>query len=371
MIHPVLTSTRIGKLTLKNRAAVAPMTRVSAYDRGVPTANMARYYAAYAEGGFGLVITEGTYPDTRHSQAYAKQVGIATDEQQSGWRTVVEAVHKARAPIILQLMHAGALSQHLERTLAPSAIKPRGRMLSDYGGEGPFLTPGAMSEDDIHAAIDGFVAAARRAVEVGFDGVELHGANGYLLDQFITDYTNTRSDGYGGTVENRVRFVAEAISAVREEVGIDFPVGVRLSQGKVNDFSHRWPGGAEDARAIYRAVREAGVDYLHIASEGRNWRETALLSDGRTSTQLAREVTGLPVIANGGMHEPSQAHLVLDEGHADLVALATGAIANPDWPRRLADRLPLEPFEHGMISPDVTIEGTERWREQYRPASKR
>jgi 2,4-dienoyl-CoA reductase-like NADH-dependent reductase (Old Yellow Enzyme family) len=362
--HPALTSVRLGGLKLDNRFAVAPMTRVSATADGAPTDAMAGYYAEFARGGFGLVITEGTYTDTTHSQGYLNQPGLATDAHAAGWRPVTDAVHAAGVPIVAQLMHAGALSQgnsHGVETIAPSAVAPRGAMLEEYGGAGTWPTPREMSAADIDAAIAGFVDAAVRARAAGFDGVEIHAANGYLLDQFLTTYTNHRTDEYGGTVAHRIRLAAQISAAVRTAVGADFLVGVRLSQTKVNDFEYRWPGGAQDAEVIFTALAATGIDYLHIASEGRDFIDGARLDDGRTITALARQVTGLPVIANGGMHDTTQAADVLDGGHADVLSIGRGALANPDLPQRVSSGAPLERFDHGMLSPMATIVNAAAW----------
>lgn len=218
-----------------------------------------------------------------------------------------------------------------------------------------------MSTVDIEEAVRGFVGAAIRAYRAGFDGVEVHGANGYLIDQFLTDYTNLRTDGYGGPVGNRVRLAAEVVAAIRAEVGPGFLVGIRLSQAKVNDFGYRWPGAAHDAEVIFTAAAEAGASYLHIASEGRDWREAALLDGGVTITGLARRVTGLPVIANGGLHDLARAARVLDDGHADLLSLARGALANPDLPNRLAQGLELFTFDDEMLQPMATLSNADRW----------
>lgn len=325
----------------------------------MPTRRMASYYASFAEGGFALVITEGVYTDGVFSRSYARQPGLATEAQVAGWREVVDAVHGAGGFVFAQLMHGGALSQVLEETVGPSAVRPKGEKMPEYGGEGPFPMPKEMSEADIREAISGFAAAARNAKAVGFDGVEIHGANGYLVDQFITDYTNGRCDRYGGSAADRVRFACEVIEAVRKAVGDDFLVGIRLSQGKVNDHSYRWPEGRADAEAIFEAVGGAGPDYLHVASEGRDWRETARIDEGITITQLAKRITGLPVVTNGGMHDPELAEAVLREGHGDLLALGRGALANPDWPKRLRDGRPFDAFEHAMIKPSAEIESTD------------
>lgn len=357
--HPALQPFDFGPFHLYNRLAVAPMSRVSTAGDGVPTEQMARYYAAFAEGGFGLVVTEGAYPDSDRSQAYWNQPGIATEAQMLGWGHVAEEVHRAGARVILQLMHAGALVQEQPRHahgLAPSAVPPRGRKMSDYGGRGPYAMPSAATEVELVAARDGFVAAARRAVEAGFDGVEVHGANGYLLDQFVTAYTNHRTDRYGGSPAHRVQFPAEVAAAVRAAVPDEFIVGYRLSQAKVNDATYRWPGGAEEAKTYYTALAEAGVDYLHLAGEGADWASAAELEPGITTTGLAREVTGLPVIANGGLGSPEALRRVIAEGHADLVALGTSALANPDFPKRLAARLPLDPFDPAIFRPAATLD---------------
>jgi len=364
--HPSLQPARLGELELANRLAVSPMTRVSATPDGTPTAEMADYYTGFAEGGFGLVITEGTYTDTLYSQGYFNQPGIVSKAHAAAWLDVTERVHAAGSRIVLQLMHAGALSQgshYRDDTAGPSAVPPLGEKMPEYGGQGPWPTPEAMSQDDIDAAVRGFVDSAARAREAGFDGVEVHAANGYLLDQFLTAYTNERDDSYGGPVENRVRLTAEVVAAIRAEVGAEFCVGVRLSQTKVNDFVHRWPGGAYDARVIFAALAEAGATYLHIASEGRDWIETARLDGETTITGLARLATGLPVIANGGMHDLPQAAQVLRDGHADLLSIGRGALANPDFPRCVAENRQLERFDHMMLQPMATLADARRWRQ--------
>jgi len=363
--HPSLQPARIANLELHNRLAVAPMTRVSATADGVPTPEMVDYYAEFGRGGFGLIITEGIYPDTLHSQGYLNQPGLATDRHVDGWRRVTDAVHATGTPIVAQLMHAGALSQgnaYGLPTIAPSAIPPRGAMMEEYGGSGPWPTPREMTEQDLDLVVEGFAAAALRAKRAGFDGVEVHAANGYLLDQFLTTYTNERTDAYGGGVENRIRLTSRVVAAIRLAVGSAMVLGVRLSQTKVNDTTYRWPGGADDAVAIFTAMRDAEADYIHIASEGRDFIETAKLSDGRTITALARQVTGLPVIANGGMHDARQAADVLDGGHADLLSIGRGALANPDLPNRLRGGAELERFDHAMLSPMATISNAQAWR---------
>ncbi|MEV4006424.1 NADH:flavin oxidoreductase [Actinomadura sp. NPDC049753] len=363
--HPALEPGRVGGLHTSNRLVVAPMTRVSAAPDGTPTPEMAEYYAEFARGGFGLAITEGIYTDTVYSQGYLNQPGLVSERHVAAWREATADVHEAGGSIVAQLMHAGALSQgnpYRDETAGPSAVVPQGVKMPEYGGHGPWAAPKEMSLDDIKQAVDGFVASAANAKRAGFDGVEVHAANGYLLDQFLTDYTNLREDSYGGPVASRVRLAAEVVAAIRAEVGPDWCVGVRVSQTKVNDFRYRWPGGAHDAEVIFTALAEAGASYLHVASEGRNWLDSAQLDRGLTVTGLARRVSGLPVIANGGMHHAELSAQVLADGHADLVSVARGALTNPDLPRRLAEGRALEPFDHAMLSPMVTLDNVRRWR---------
>ncbi len=366
--HPALTSFSLAGIPLKNRVAVAPMARVSTRGDGISTKQMAQYYAAFAQGGFSLIITEGTYTDLAYSQSYPNQPAIVTEQQVQGWQKVTDAVHTAGGVIFIQLQHAGALSQgnhHRDHTVAPSAVQPKGKKMEEYGGgEGPFTIPQAMTESDIQEAIAGFVKSAINAKQAGFDGIEIHGANGYLIDQFITDYTNQRTDQYGGPVENRIRFAVKVVEAVRQAVGDGYPVGIRLSQTKVNDFEHRWSGGKADGRAIFAALKQAKVDFIHLASEGRDWIETATLGDGITITQLAKQVTQVPIIVNGGMHNPEQATRILEEGHGDIISLGRGALANPDWPRRLTLKQPFESFDRSMIEPDATINNAQQWLSQ-------
>jgi len=210
-VHPALRPIGLGAVELANRFAVAPMTRVSATPDGVPTSEMADYYAAFAEGGFGLVITEGIYPDSSYSQGYLNQPGLSTPSQVEGWREITGRVHAAGRRIVAQLMHAGAISQgnpHSAELVGPSAVQPKGEMMPEYGGQGSWPMPRALTAGEIEEVIAGFAAAAVRAYDAGFDGVEIHGANGYLLDQFLTVYTNQRTDTYGGPVANRIRLMA-------------------------------------------------------------------------------------------------------------------------------------------------------------------
>ncbi len=233
-------------------------------------------------------------------------------------------------------------------------------MMPEYGGSGPYRLPTAMTPNDLAEVRDGFVAAAARARRAGFHGVEIHAANGYLLDQFLTSYTNRRHDAYGGSAAARIRYAAEIVSAVRMSLPPDFVVGVRVSEAKVNDFKYRWPGGAAEAETIFSVLAEAGASYIHMAGEGRGFRES-ISSEEEPMTSLARRVTGLPVIANGGLDDPNLANEVIKGGYADLIAIGRAALATPDWPRRIEQCDPLIAFDPEMISPSACIENTDEW----------
>ncbi|MFC4359811.1 NADH:flavin oxidoreductase [Halobium salinum] len=367
---PLFESFDLDGLDLDNRVGLAPMTRTSATDDGHATDEMARYYAKFAEGGFSFLVTEGIYTDTDHSQGYANQPGLATDEQADSWEPVVDRVHDAGAPVFAQLMHAGALVQGnrwTDETVGPSAVRPKGEQLEMYGGEGQFAEPQELSTDELDGIRETFVVAAERAAEAGFDGVEVHGANGYLLDQFLTAYTNQRDDEYGGDVESRVRFPTEVLQAVADATPDGFVVGVRLSQSKVNDPDYRWEGEAE-AEAVFDAFSAAGADYLHVteadvtapAFEG----DAGDTGDGGNETdatlaELAAEYGDAPVVANGGLEDPEAARATVEAG-ADLITLGTGALANPDWPTRVENDEPLADLDfERVLQPDASIDDSE------------
>lgn len=350
----LLTEASLGSLKLSNRAVLSPMTRTSAEPNGLANDRMVRYYQRFAKGGFGLIITEGLYPDDVQSQSYLNQPGMANDQQAASWKPVIEAVHRERSKIMAQLMHAGALVQH-ERFIpvAPSAVKPVGAMLEDHRGSGEFATPRELTQPQIKQTIQDFVQAALRAKAVGFDGVEIHAANGYLLDQFITDYTNRRTDEYGGSTENRIRIVVEVLEAVRAAVGPDYTVGVRISQGKVNDFHHKWAQGVADAKTIFEQLSGASPSYIHT-TEYKAYAPA--FAEGETTlAELAATYGGLPVIANGKLGEPAVAERILASGHAHFVAIGTSALVNPDWVNKARTGTELRPFDHQFLQPIATI----------------
>ncbi|MFI7482014.1 NADH:flavin oxidoreductase [Kocuria sp. M1R5S2] len=357
---PLWSPLTIGPVQLENRVALAPMTRISATEEGLVTDRMVSYYEGYARGGFGLLITEGIYPDTAHGQGYLYQPGIATDEQARAWAPVVEAVHANGAKIFAQLMHAGAQAQgnrYVGATVGPSAVAPKGEQLGFYRGEGPYPVPEEITREQMDEVRDDFVAAALRAQQAGFDGVEIHGANGYLLDQFLTDYLNRRTDEYGGSAQNRVRFPAEVARAVREAVGPETAVGIRISQAKVSDHDHKWAGGEEEAGTIFSTLAATGVDFVHT-TEYRAYAP-AFEEGGPSLAALAKKHSGLPVIANGHLDDPETAVSMLADGAADVVALGKAALANRDWPRRVREGQELADLDASLFDPVADVKDWE------------
>lgn len=341
----IFSSLNIGGLELKNRVGLAPMTRTSATEDGLATEQMVKYYSKFARGGFGLLITEGTYPDEAYSQGYKDQPGIANEQQVEAWKKVIGGVHKEGAKILCQIMHAGALSQgnrYKSETIAPSVVKPKGEQLTFYGGVGEFQVPNAITKEDIKEVVTSFTDAAKRAKKAGFDGIEIHGANGYILDQFLTDYTNLRTDEYGGTTENRVRLLVEIVEVIRQEVGSEYPVGIRISQGKVNDYEHKWKNGEEDARIIFDSLSKAGVDFIHVTEYDA--LNPAFEENGPTLASLAKKYGKVTVFANGKLHEAGKAEQIITKGDADVITIGTGALANPDWVNKIKNGEQLNEF---------------------------
>ena len=214
--------------------------------------------------------------------------------------------------------------------------------------QGDYSTPKAMSKADIDDAINGFVNAAKLAKQAGFDGVEIHGANGYLLDQFITVHTNQRSDEYGGKLVNRLRIYEEIIRAIREAVGDDFTVGIRFSQGKVNDFEYKWPEAEADAKYTFEIAAKCGVDYIHTTEF---IAKQPAFGKGLSLTELAKKHGGIPVIANGNIVNENDATELIDTEQADVVTVGKMALANPDWPNAIRDKQELKEFSFDMFDP--------------------
>ncbi|MDR5651532.1 hypothetical protein [Ruixingdingia sedimenti] len=356
----------LGPVTLKNRIVMAPLTRQMAEPDGTPTDEMAAYYARRARGGLGMIITEGTYEqDGWQSKAYLSQPGIATDAHVAGWKKVVDAVHAHDCKIIVQLMHGGRVCDprclNGEPPVSASATHSGGWVLytdTDYekniraiDGPWPKVTFGparALRVDDIHAIADGFAAGAARAVAAGADGVEVHGANGYLLWQFINPKTNLRTDDFGGSPENNIRFAKLVGDKIRAAIGPGKLIVLRLSQDGVDDFTGAWPGVAY-AEAIGAALKGSAYDALHWASF--DYAANRQTDSAEPMPAALRRTSGLPMIANGGIFDGATAETALTSGAADAVAIGRAIFAHPDWAYIVRSGMPYDwmPFDRKYV----------------------
>lgn len=335
----------LGEYVLPHRVVMAPMTRNRAGEGNVPRELIARYYRQRASAA--LIVTEATQVSPR-GVGYPNTPGIHTDEQEAGWRRVVEAVHGEGGRIFAQLWHVGRISLRRmqpdgARPLAPSAVRPDVSLPTPDGEERP-PTPRALETREVQEVVEEFAAAGERADRAGFDGVELHSANGYLVDQFLRDGTNRRTDRYGGSPENRARFLLEVVEALVDVVGAP-RVGVRLSPlSSFNDMSDSDPA-ATFGHAASRLDR-LGPGYLHLVEPESP--KPPVADEGRTGRVFGaiREAWSGRLMANGGYDAASGARAVASR-YADLVSYAKLFLANPDLPRRFAEDLPLnEPDPH-------------------------
>lgn len=358
--HPIFRKANIWQRALINRAVVAPMSRVSGTADGLATDEMMHYYAAFATGGFGVIITEGIYTDVYASKSYNNQPGLTNAAQYTSWEKVTRAVHRSPTLIFAQLMHGGALSQCSGNTLAPSPVKPVGVKLTPYGGGGDFPLPEEMDLTDIQTMQQGFIDSAVNAHKAGFDGIEIHGANGYLLDQFLTPELNHRNDQYGGTMQNRFRAIAEIIDGIKASVPQGFIIGLRISEGKVNDLTYRWAHGIETAQELANEIKRSQPDYVHVAVQTGEWERDSFYGAGSSLALVIREATGILVIANGGFHNLNKAETALNNNHADLLAIGKAALADPHWVVKTLRELPVIPFHRDMQWPEVTIAHTQK-----------
>ena len=320
----------LGDLQLTNRVVMAPLTRMRSGAAGVPGELVAEHYAQRASTG--LIVTEGTYPNAE-SRAYAGQPGIVTDEQAEGWRAVADAVHARGGRLVMQVMHGGRVSHPAitgtERIVAPSAIAiSQGEAHLPDGSKAPYPVPHALTTDEVRSVVDDFVAASRRAVEAGLDGVEVHSANGYLLHEFLAPGSNHRDDVYGGSPENRARLSIEVATAVAEAIGAG-RVGIRISPAhNIQDAFETDPADVEATyQALVEGLRPLGLAYLSVLHA-----EPA----GDLVQGLRKRFEG-PLMVNSGFGVVTSRQDALDlvaDGVADCVAVGRMVMANPDLVER-------------------------------------
>jgi 2,4-dienoyl-CoA reductase-like NADH-dependent reductase (Old Yellow Enzyme family) len=331
-------------LRLANRIVMAPMTRSHSPD-GVPGADVAAYYRRRAEGGVGLIITEGTYPDHPASGFNPNVPRFYGAQALAGWRRVAEQVHAAGGLIFPQLWHVGMV-------VSPGQTPPEG--ITPIG-------PQSMTQADIDRVIEAYAKGAGDAKTLGFDGVELHAAHGYLIDQFFWDATNQRTDQYGGDLVARARFAGEIVSAVRRRVGAEFPVVLRWSQWKINDFQAKLARTPDELARFLRPLVDAGVDAFHCST--RRFWEPEFSGSDLNLAGWTKKLTGKPAITVGSvtLNEDLMTSFGttgtadvtgidnllerLERDEFDLVAIGRSLIVNPAWPaivrrRALGELLP-------------------------------
>jgi N-ethylmaleimide reductase len=334
--YKLFTPIRLGNIELKNRVVMAPMTRSRAIGN-VPNELMADYYGQRAHAG--LIITEGTAPSP-NGLGYARIPGCFSMEQVDGWKKTTSAVHHKGGKIFLQLMHTGRISHALNlyegaQIIAPSAVKASGQMWTDSEQLQDFPIPKSMDDEDLLLTLTEFVAAAKHAIDAGFDGVELHAANGYLLEQFLSPISNIRTDKYGGSIENRCRFVLEVIGAVADTIGKE-KTGVRLSPyGVASDMPH-YPEIAETYIYLADELNKLGIVYLHIVDHS-----------SMGAPEVPAEIKAIirarfkHILILSGGYDRDRAEAEIENCQTDLVAFGRPFINNPDLVKRMQNHWPL------------------------------
>ena len=332
---------KIGKLELKHRLGLAPMTRSRAKADGTPSDLASQYYAQRAS--LGLLITEGTQPSD-DGQGYTTTPGIYTDAHVAGWKKITDAVHKAGGHLYIQLMHVGRISHpdntpHHRQPVAPSAISADAPMFTPTGMQ-KTVTPRALTTAEVKQTVKDFAYAAKRAVEAGADGVEIHGANGYLVQQFLAPNANTRTDEYGGSIENRTRFAIEVAKAVAAEIGAD-RTGIRLSPLGNSGGLDEGPEAPALYHYLVTELNKLNLAYLHILHTGNE----ELVQDLRKAWKH-------PLLVNRPNATPENLDQDVKSGLADLVPVGKMALANPDLVARLQKKAALnEPNPATFFSP--------------------
>jgi len=332
----------IGPYGLAHRVVMAPLTRMRSELGDIPGSLMVEYYRQRASAG-GLIIAEAT-PVSPLGIAFAGAPGIYADNQIGGWTRVVDAVHDRNARIFLQVWHCGRQSHpdiiNGQTPVAPSAIRAEGYGVSN-NGEIAFSMPRALELDEIPHIVEQFRRAAERAMAAGFDGVELHAANGYLVDQFLEDGSNHRTDQYGGSIENRSRFPLEVVDALVSVWGGQ-RVGVRISPS--GQFGSMWDSNPAKIFGYFAGqLNRYNLAYLHVIEPRIKGNQEIVQGAPPVAAKNLRRIFHGPIIAAGGF-EGAGAEAIVKEGHADLVAFGRHFISNPDLPERLRHNIPLNPY---------------------------
>ncbi|MDC8108219.1 alkene reductase [Vibrio sp. CCUG 15886] len=341
--------TQLKHLDLQNRVVMAPMTRARTSQPGnIPNAMMATYYKQRASAG--LIISEATQISD-DSQGYSFTPGVYTDEQVAGWKSVTQAVKSLGAAMFCQLWHVGRVShpvfQKGEQPIAPSALAPVETKvwIADEQGNGNMVDcvePRAMSQDDIDRVVSDFAYAAKRAIEAGFDGVEIHGGNGYLIDQFLRTNSNHRADQYGGSRENRIRFLLQVVDAVSQAIGAD-KVGVRLAPF-ITFKDMNCPVIVPTILEASKQLQARDIAYLHLSEA--DWEDAPEIPES-FRIELREYFTNTIIVA--GSYTQARADEVLEKGYADLVAFGRPFVSNPDLVARLKHQQPLAELDGATL----------------------
>ncbi|MDB5257443.1 MAG: nemA 1 [Chitinophagaceae bacterium] len=327
-----------GAIKLSNSIVIAPMTRSRAIGN-IPNDLMATYYGQRATAG--LIITEGTSPSP-NGLGYSRIPGIFNQAQVEGWKKVTSAVHAKGGKIVIQLMHTGRISHALNlpegaQVLAPSAVKPAGQMWTDTQQMQDFPTPKAMTGEEVAQAKAEYVTASKNAIAAGFDGVELHAANGYLLEQFLSPISNIRTDNYGGSIENRCRFVLEVASEVAQAIGKD-RTGIRLSPyGVASDMPH-YPEIHNEYDYLSKELNKLGIAYIHLVDHSAMGAPVVPLA----IKQTIRDNFKNTLILCGG-YDKERGEKDLQSGLANLIAIGKPFIVNPDLVERMKNDWEISP----------------------------
>jgi len=332
----LFTPAKVGSIEVKNRIVMAPMTRCRAIGN-IPNELMAQFYSARADAG--LIITEGTAPSA-NGLGYTRIPGIFTMEQVKGWKKVTTAVHKKGGKIFIQLMHTGRISHPLNmppdsQIIAPSAIRAAGQMWTDFKQLQNFPVPKEMTMHDIIVAKANYVTAAQNSLEAGFDGVELHGANGYLLEQFISPVSNNRKDKYGGNIENRCQFVIEVVNSVARAIGKD-KTGIRISPYGVASDMPIYPEIDPTYKYLCEKLNTLDIAYIHQVDHSSMGGPIVPME----IKKMIRTIFKNTIILSGG-YNLERAEVDLDNGLGDLIAFGRPFINNPDLVERFKKDLPL------------------------------
>ncbi len=318
---------KLNSFTFKNRIGVAPMTRMSSPADGIPRQDVLDFLVRRAENGAALVYTEAIVTDYESAQGYPRQARLTTQRQIQAWQPVVEAIRQAGAVSIMQMFHCGRMAwpeiNPAKRVIAPSAITPKQN--NPLTGE-PYPVPDEMSSFDIQHVISGFVETARGAIAAGFDGIEVHGAHGYLINSFLSSYSNRRTDQYGGSVENRYRFAHEVIQAVRGVVPPDRLLTFRISNWGGADMEVSLFEDKAEWQQIIKMLSKEPIDAISVSTYG--YSANAFGTD-QTMARITREATDLPLMICGRIYDRASAEEALKD--ADIILSAKSILLNPDW----------------------------------------